>query len=314
MKRTLVTGGGGFIGSHLCKALLEQSQDVICVDNFFTGSESNVANYLQNSRFELIRHDVVSPLELEVDQIFNLACPASPIHHQTDPIQTIKTSVYGAINVLELAKHTKSQILQASTSEVYGDPDVHPQDESYWGRVNSIGPRACYDESKRCAETLFFNYHREHHLDVKVARIFNTYGPLMPFNDGRVVSNFIVQALQGRPLTVYGDGAQTRSFCFVSDLVGGLMCLMESGPTFIGPVNLGNPQEITVLELAETIRMLTGSKSGIERRPRPQDDPQRRCPDISLAQRELGWSPTTALKEGLSRTIADFDRRMRAAF
>lgn len=310
MKRILVTGGGGFIGSHLCRALIEKSHDVICVDNFYTGSKQNIIDIIRNPYFEFIRHDVTFPLYLEVDQIFNLACPASPVHYQTDPVQTVKTSVHGAINMLGLAKRTNARILQASTSEVYGDPEVHPQKESYWGRVNPIGPRACYDESKRCAETLFFDYYREHKVRIKIARIFNTYGPAMAFNDGRVVSNFIVQALLGKPLTIFGDGTQTRSFCFVADMVQGLISLMESEPDFVGPVNLGNPHEVTMLELAETVRKLTGTKSAIEHRPLPQDDPRQRQPDISVANTKLKWSPSTLLEDGLTATIEDFKRRM----
>ncbi len=306
-KRVLVTGGAGFIGSHLCERLLAQGCEVLCVDNFFTGARANVAHLLAHPRFELMRHDVTFPLFVEVDQIYNLACPASPVHYQFDPVQTTKTSVHGAINMLGLAKRVKAKILQASTSEVYGDPVVHPQPESYWGNVNPIGPRSCYDEGKRCAETLFFDYHRQHGLRIKVARIFNTYGPRMHPNDGRVVSNFIVQALKGEPITLYGDGGQTRSFCFVDDLVGGLMALMESGDAMTGPVNIGNPGEFSIKELAEIVIELTGSKSTLTFLPLPQDDPKQRQPDIRLAREALGWQPTVPLRQGLERTIAYFD-------
>jgi UDP-glucuronate decarboxylase len=306
-QRVLVTGGAGFIGSHLCERLLHQGAEVLCVDNFYTGTRQNVHAMLSDARFELLRHDVCFPLYVEVDQIYNLACPASPIHYQFDPVQTTKTSVHGAINMLGLAKRVKATILQASTSEVYGDPTIHPQTEEYWGNVNPIGPRSCYDEGKRCAETLFFDYHRQHRLCIKVARIFNTYGPRMHPNDGRVVSNFIVQALQNEDITVYGDGNQTRSFCYVDDLVGGLILLMESKDEVVGPINVGNPVEFTVRQLAETIIELTGSSSKIVHRPLPVDDPKQRQPDISKAQELLDWRPTVPLAEGLTRTIAYFD-------
>ena len=306
-RRILVTGGAGFLGSHLCERLIAAGDEVLCVDNFFTGTKENVVDLLGSHRFELMRHDVTFPLYVEVDEIYNLACPASPIHYQFDPVQTTKTSVHGAINMLGLAKRVRATILQASTSEVYGDPEVHPQTEGYWGRVNPIGPRSCYDEGKRCAETLFFDYHRQHALDIKVARIFNTYGPRMHPNDGRVVSNFIVQALSNSPITIYGDGTQTRSFCYVHDLIDGLLRLMASETGFTGPVNLGNPKEITVQELAERVVSLTGSRSSIVRKPSPQDDPRQRCPDISLAGERLGWAPSVALEEGLKRTIAYFE-------
>ncbi|MEM1035787.1 MAG: UDP-glucuronic acid decarboxylase family protein [Pseudomonadota bacterium] len=306
-KRILVTGGAGFIGSHLCETLLENGADVLCLDNFFTGARTNVAHLLDNKRFELMRHDVTIPLFVEVDQIYNLACPASPIHYQFDPVQTTKTSVHGAINMLGLAKRTKARILQASTSEVYGDPDVHPQQEDYWGNVNPIGPRSCYDEGKRCAETLFFDYNRQHQLDIKVARIFNTYGPRMHPNDGRVVSNFIVQALRGEDITLYGDGQQTRSFCYVDDLVRGLISLMESPQDVTGPMNLGNPGEFTIRELAEHVIDLTGSKSKLANRPLPQDDPKKRRPDITRAKDQLDWSPEIPLREGLVSTIEYFE-------
>ncbi|MEM7492866.1 MAG: UDP-glucuronic acid decarboxylase family protein [Pseudomonadota bacterium] len=306
-KRILVTGGAGFIGSHLCEKLLNTGADVLCVDNFFTGARINVAHLLDNKRFELMRHDVTIPLFVEVDQVYNLACPASPIHYQFDPVQTTKTSVHGAINMLGLAKRTKARILQASTSEVYGDPDVHPQQEDYWGNVNPIGPRSCYDEGKRCAETLFFDYYRQHQLDIKVARIFNTYGPRMHPNDGRVVSNFIMQALRGEDITLYGDGEQTRSFCFVDDLVAGLVALMESPEGMTGPINLGNPGEFTIRELADHVIDLTGSKSKLTHKPLPQDDPQKRRPDITRAKSQLGWEPTIALRDGLVKTIAYFE-------
>ncbi len=305
-KRILVTGGAGFIGSHLCERLLADGHDVLCVDNFFTGTRDNVAHLLENPRFELMRHDVTFPLYVEVDEIYNLACPASPIHYQYDPVQTTKTSVHGAINVLGLAKRTKAKILQASTSEVYGDPKVHPQREDYWGHVNPIGLRSCYDEGKRCAETLFFDYYRQHALRIKVARIFNTYGPKMHPNDGRVVSNFIVQALRGEPITVYGDGKQTRSFCYVDDLVEALIRLMNSADDFTGPVNLGNPEEYAIHELARKAIEMTGSKSKIIFKPLPSDDPVQRCPDISLAQDRLGWRPTVPLQAGLTKTVTYF--------
>lgn len=305
-KRVLVTGGAGFIGSHLCRRLLAEGHEVLCVDNFFTGTRSNVEDLLALPRFELMRHDVTFPLYVEVDEIYNLACPASPVHYQFDPVQTTKTSVIGAINLLGLAKRLRVPILQASTSEVYGDPAVHPQTEEYWGNVNPIGIRSCYDEGKRCAETLFFDYHRQHGLQIKVARIFNTYGPRMHPNDGRVVSNFIMQALRGEDITIYGDGSQTRSFCYVDDLVEGLMRLMRSPSEITGPINIGNPGEFTILQLAELVLELTGSRSGIVRRPLPQDDPLQRRPDITLARDELDWQPTIALRQGLERTIAYF--------
>lgn len=305
-KRVLVTGGAGFIGSHLCRRLLAEGHEVLCVDNFFTGTRSNVEDLLALPRFELMRHDVTFPLYVEVDEIYNLACPASPVHYQFDPVQTTKTSVIGAINLLGLAKRLRVPILQASTSEVYGDPAVHPQTEEYWGNVNPIGIRSCYDEGKRCAETLFFDYHRQHGLQIKVARIFNTYGPRMHPNDGRVVSNFIMQALRGEDITIYGDGSQTRSFCYVDDLVEGLMRLMRSPSEITGPINIGNPGEFTILQLAELVLELTGSRSGIVRRPLPQDDPLQRRPDITLAREELDWQPTIALRQGLERTIAYF--------
>ncbi len=305
-KRVLVTGGGGFLGSHLCERLIARGDDVLCVDNFFTGSKENIAHLLPLPNFELIRHDVTFPLYVEVDEIYNLACPASPVHYQFDPVQTTKTSVHGAINMLGLAKRVRAKILQASTSEVYGDPAVHPQTEGYWGNVNPIGIRSCYDEGKRCAETLFFDYHRQHRVAIKVARIFNTYGPRMQPNDGRVVSNFIVQALKGEPITVFGDGAQTRSFCYVDDLVDALTRLMDTPGDFTGPVNLGNPVEFTILNLARQVVALTGSRSVIEFHPLPGDDPMQRKPDIGLAQAVLGWAPTVALEEGLRRTVAYF--------
>jgi len=305
-KRILVTGGAGFLGSHLCERLLERGHDVICVDNFFTGTRDNVASLLGNPHFELIRHDVTFPLYLEIDEIYNLACPASPIHYQYDPVQTTKTSVHGAINMLGLAKRVKAKILQASTSEVYGDPKVHPQREDYWGNVNPIGLRSCYDEGKRCAETLFFDYHRQHGLRIKVARIFNTYGPRMHPSDGRVVSNFIVQALTGALITLYGDGSQTRSFCYVDDLVAGLIALMETGDDIIGPINLGNPGEFSIATLARTIVELAGSRSEIVFRPLPSDDPLQRQPDITRASAVLGWTPTIPLHQGLATTIAYF--------
>ena len=304
----LVTGGAGFLGSHLCDQLIARGRDVICVDNFFTGSKAHVAHLLQNPKFELLRYDITFPLYLEVGSIFNLACPASPVHYQFDPVQTTKTSVIGAINMLGLAKRLRVPILQASTSEVYGDPEVHPQTEDYWGRVNPIGVRSCYDEGKRCAETLFFDYYRQHKIAIKVVRIFNTYGPRMHPNDGRVVSNFIVQALRGQDITVYGDGSHTRSFCYVSDLIDGLERMMESGCDHIGPVNLGNPAEITIIELAEKILRLTSSKARIICKSLPEDDPKRRQPDISLAQKSLGWKPRVDLEDGLRETIAYFKR------
>ena len=307
-KRVLVTGGAGFLGSHLCERLLAQGHDVLCVDNYFTGRKDNIAHLLGHSHFEALRHDVTFPLYVEVDEIYNLACPASPIHYQFDPVQTTKTSIMGAINVLGLAKRVKARVFQASTSEVYGAPTVHPQTEDYRGNVNPLGPRACYDEGKRAAETLFFDYHRQHGVRIKVARIFNTYGPRMHPNDGRVVSNFIIQALRGEPITLYGDGSQTRAFCFVNDLVEGFLRLMATGDEVTGPVNLGNPHEIPVRELAERVVRLTGSKSTIEFRPLPQDDPTQRCPDITLARNLLQWEPVVGLEEGLQRTIAYFAR------
>ncbi len=312
-KRVVVTGGAWFLGSHLCERLLGQDYEVLCVDNFYTGSKRNIAHLMDHPLFELIRHDVTFPLYVEADRIFNLACPASPPHYQHTPIQTTKTSVHGAINMLGLAKRLGARILQASTSEVYGDPEVHPQTEDYWGHVNPIGLRSCYDEGKRCAETLFFDYHREAALEIKVARIFNTYGPRMDPGDGRVVSNFIVQALKGTPLTIYGDGRQTRSFCYVSDLVRGLMELMDSEAEITGPINLGNPGEFTMKELADLVIELTGSKSEIIHQELPSDDPVRRCPDISRAQKGLDWSPTVALREGLTDTITYFDGLLSSA-
>ncbi len=305
-KKVLVTGGAGFVGSHLCDRLIEDGDDVLCVDNFFTGSRDNIIGLLDKPHFELMRHDVTFPLYVEVDEIFNLACPASPVHYQSDPVQTTKTSVHGAINMLGLAKRTKAKILQASTSEVYGDPEVHPQTEDYRGNVNPIGPRGCYDEGKRCAETLFFDYHRQYGTNIRVARIFNTYGPRMHPNDGRVVSNFIVQALRGKPLTLYGDGSQTRSFCYVSDLIEGLIGLMGATDEVTGPVNLGNPTELTIRELAEKIIDMTGSESELEEHPLPGDDPMQRCPDIGLAKSALGWEPQVALEDGLEKTIRYF--------
>lgn len=310
--RILITGGAGFVGSHLAERLLAAGNEVVVVDNYFTGSKDNVAQLLGNPRFELLRHDVTFPLYVEVDAIYNLASPASPIHYQHDPVQTTKTNVMGAINMLGLAKRLRVPILQASTSEVYGDPEVHPQTEDYWGKVNPIGPRACYDEAKRVAETLFFDYHRQHGLAIRVARIFNTYGPRMAADDGRVVSNFIVQALRGEPLTIYGDGSQTRSFCYVDDLVGGLIALMENTAGEVGPVNLGNPGEFTMLELAEKVLELTGSSSTIEHLPLPQDDPKQRQPDISRAKKSLGWEPTVPLNEGLVKTIEYFQKTVGA--
>ena len=307
-KRVLVTGGAGFLGSHLCDRLIEQGNDVLCVDNFYTGTKDNIAHLMGNPYFELIRHDVTFPLYIEVDEIYNMACPASPIHYQRDPVQTTKTSVHGAINMLGLAKRVKAKILQASTSEVYGDPEVHPQTEDYKGSVNTIGPRACYDEGKRCAETLFFDYHRQHGVPIRVVRIFNTYGPRMHPDDGRVVSNFIVQALEGKPITLYGDGLQTRSFCYVDDLLRGIMGLMDSDQT--GPMNIGNPREMTIKELAEMVVAMTGSKSEIVYRPLPADDPMQRKPDITLAKTHLAWEPRVALENGLEKTIAYFKERM----
>ncbi|WP_027167869.1 UDP-glucuronic acid decarboxylase family protein [Mesorhizobium sp. WSM3224] len=306
-KRILVTGGAGFLGSFLCERLLGEGHEVICVDNFFTGSRRNVSHLLDNRSFEIIRHDVTFPLYVEVDEIYNLACPASPVHYQDDPVQTTKTSVHGAINMLGLAKRVRAKILQASTSEVYGDPEIHPQTERYWGRVNPIGPRACYDEGKRCAETLFFDYWRQHRLRIKIARIFNTYGPRMRPDDGRVVSNFIVQALQNEPITVYGTGQQTRSFCYVDDLIDGLVRMMQTGDDVIGPINLGNPVEFTMLELANLVIEITGSRSRISLLPLPIDDPRQRQPDIGTALRELNWEPRTTLRDGLVKTIAYFE-------
>ncbi len=306
-KRILITGGAGFLGSHLCKRLLGEANEILCVDNFYTGTKRNVLPLMDDHRFELIRHDVTFPLYVEVDEIYNLACPASPIHYQTDPVQTTKTSVHGAINMLGLAKRVRARILQASTSEVYGDPKVHPQTEDYWGNVNPVGVRSCYDEGKRCAETLFFDYRRQLNLSIKVARIFNTYGPGMHPNDGRVVSNFVVQALGNRPLTLYGDGSQTRSFCYVDDLIEGFVRFMNSPEDLTGPLNLGNPVEFTMIELAELVRKITGSKSKIEHHPLPSDDPAQRCPDISLAKERLGWEPSTQLEAGLEKTIEYFE-------
>jgi UDP-glucuronate decarboxylase len=310
-KRTLVTGGAGFLGTHLCQRLLADGYDVLCVDNFFTGARHNITDLMDHKRFELLRQDITFPLFVEVDEIYNLACPASPIHYQFDPVQTTKTSVLGAINMLGLAKRLKVPILQASTSEIYGDPIVHPQKESYWGNVNPIGPRSCYDEGKRCAETLFFDYHRQHGLKIKVARIFNTYGPLMRPDDGRVISTFICQALLGQDITIFGDGSQTRSFCYVTDLIDGLIRLMKSPEAITGPVNLGNPNEFSVRGLAEKIIAATGSKSKLVKRALPQDDPKQRQPDITLARDDLGWKPTVSLEEGLTLTIAYFETLLR---
>ncbi|NBO03565.1 MAG: SDR family oxidoreductase [Betaproteobacteria bacterium] len=310
MQKILVTGGAGFLGSHLCDRLIERGHDVLCVDNYFTGNKANIKHLLDHPHFELMRHDVTFPLYVEVDRIFNLACPASPIHYQHDPVQTTKTSVHGAINMLGLAKRTKARILQASTSEVYGDPEVHPQPESYWGKVNPIGLRSCYDEGKRCAETLFFDYWRQHQLQIKVVRIFNTYGPRMHPNDGRVVSNFIVQALKGEDITMFGEGSQTRSFCYVDDLIEAMLRMMDSPADFVGPVNIGNPGEFTMLELAEMVLRLTGSRSKISFRPLPSDDPKQRRPDISLAKRALDWEPKISLEEGLVKTIDYFRERV----
>src|SRR5688572_22745032 len=312
-KLILVTGGAGFLGSHLCDRLLADGQDVICVDNFFTGRKKNIEHLIGHPRFELMRHDVTLPLYIEVDAIYNLACPASPVHYTHDPIQTTKTSVLGALNMLGLAKRLKCPIMQASTSEVYGDPSVHPQTEDYWGNVNPIGPRACYDEGKRCAETLFFDYHRQHGIKIKVARIFNTYGPRMAPNDGRVVSNFIIHALKGVPITIYGDGSQTRSFCYVDDLVEGFLRLMASPVDVTGPMNLGNPGEFTIKELAQLVLELTGSRSKLAYLPLPQDDPRQRKPDITFARDRLNWEPTVPLREGLIDTIAHFDRLLSSA-
>jgi UDP-glucuronate decarboxylase len=312
-RRILVTGGGGFIGSHLCERLLNEGNEVLCVDNFFTGAKGNIAHLISNPYFEVMRHDITFPLYLEVDEIYNLACPASPIHYQFDPVQTIKTAVHGAINMLGLAKRLRIKILQASTSEVYGNPTIHPQPETYWGSVNPIGVRSCYDEGKRCAETLFFDYHRQHKLRIKVARIFNTYGPRMHLNDGRVVSNFMIQALKGEDITVYGDGTQTRSFCYVDDMVDGLVRLMNTPDDFTGPVNLGNPSEISILELAEKVLKITKSRSKIVFKPLPQDDPVRRCPDITQAKEKLGWKPKTNLEEGLKKTVEYFKKVLSAS-
>lgn len=306
MNRILVTGGSGFLGSHLCDRLITEGHDVLCIDNFYTGSKENIKQLFGHPRFELMRHDVCFPLYVEVDQIYNLACPASPVHYQYDPVQTTKTSVHGAINMLGLAKRVKATILQASTSEVYGDPEVHPQPESYWGKVNPIGIRSCYDEGKRCAETLFFDYWRQHQLQIKVVRIFNTYGPRMHPNDGRVVSNFIVQALRGEEITIFGDGLQTRSFCYVDDLIDAMVLMMETEPGFTGPLNIGNPGEFTMLELAESVIRLTGSKSKLTFKPLPSDDPKQRQPNIGLAKSKLGWEPKVSLEDGLKRTIEYF--------
>ncbi|MFD2203198.1 UDP-glucuronic acid decarboxylase family protein [Shivajiella indica] len=311
MKRILVTGGAGFLGSHLCEKLLKQGNEVLCVDNFFTGRRQNILPLLDNKNFELLRHDVTTPLFVEVDEIYNLACPASPIHYQFDPVQTTKTSVMGAINMLGLAKRLKIRVLQASTSEIYGDPSVHPQPETYWGNVNTTGPRACYDEGKRCAETLFFDYYRQHNLDIKVIRIFNTYGPNMQLNDGRVVSNFILQALQNQPITIYGNGKQTRSFCYVDDLINGMHAMMQTPKGTTGPVNLGNPVEFSMIQLAENILELTNSKSELIFKPLPQDDPKQRQPDITQARNLLNWEPKTALWDGLRKTIEYFDGQLR---
>ncbi|MFC1484016.1 UDP-glucuronic acid decarboxylase family protein [Candidatus Neomarinimicrobiota bacterium] len=311
-QRILVTGGAGFLGSHLCRELLRKGNEVLCIDNFFTGHKRNVNDLLSNSSFELIRHDIVNPIFLEVDQIYNLACPASPVHYQYNPVKTVKTSVMGMIHMLGLAKRVKARILQASTSEVYGDPQVHPQSESYWGYVNPVGFRSCYDEGKRCAETLCFDYHRQNHVEIKVARIFNTYGPNMDINDGRVVSNFIIQALQGQPLTIYGDGTQTRSFCYVDDMIQGLIALMESPGEITGPINLGNPKELTIGDLAEAVLRLTKSSSKLEFHPLPDDDPLQRQPDISLAKDQLSWQPSIDLEEGLIQTIEYFQSLLKA--
>ena len=310
MSRILITGGAGFLGSHLCDRLIKDGEDVLCVDNFFTGSKANIAHLIVHPYFELIRHDVTFPLYVEVEQIYNLACPASPIHYQHDPVQTTKTSVHGAINMLGLAKRVKARIFQASTSDVYGDPEMHPQQESYWGNVNPIGPRACYDEGKRCAETLFFDYYRQHKLDIKVVRIFNTYGPRMHPNDGRVVSNFIVQALKGEDITIYGKGQQTRSFCYVDDMIEGFVRMMNSKPEFAGPVNMGNSGEFTMLELAEKVLKLAGGKSKLSFHPMPTDDPKQRQPDITLAKENLGWAPKVALEDGLKETVAYFRKTL----
>jgi UDP-glucuronate decarboxylase len=311
-KRIMITGGGGFLGSYLCERLLVEGCDVLCVDNYFTGTKDNIRHLFENPNFEFIRHDITFPLYVEVDEIYNLACPASPIHYQFDPVQTTKTSVHGAINMLGLAKRVKAKILQASTSEIYGDPEVHPQNESYWGMVNPIGIRSCYDEGKRCAETLFFDYYRQHNLKIKVARIFNTYGPRMHPNDGRVVSNFIIQALKGKPITIYGDGSQSRSFCYVDDLVDGLVRTMNTDDNFTGPINLGNPNEFTILELAQKIIEMTGTKSKIIFKELPQDDPRQRKPDINLAKKVLGWKPEIELRPGLKKTISYFEQLLKS--
>ncbi len=308
MKKILVTGGAGFLGSHLCERLLQEGHDVLCVDNYFTGTRNNIAHLISNPNFEAMRHDVTFPLYVEVDEIYNLACPASPVHYQFDPVQTTKTSVHGAINMLGLAKRLKAKIFHASTSEIYGDPKVHPQTESYWGHANPIGVRSCYDEGKRCAETLFFDYYRQHKLRIKVARIFNTYGPRMHPNDGRVVSNFIIQSLRNEPITIYGDGSQSRSFCYVDDQVEAFVCFMDSPDDFTGPVNLGNPTETRILELANIIIDLMGSNSKLEYKPLPPDDPKQRCPDITLAKEKLSWQPTVSLEEGLKKTIDYFEQ------
>ena len=310
-KRILVTGGAGFIGSHLCERLLEKGNEVVCLDNFFTGSKDNIKNLFSDYRFELVRHDLVNPILLEVDHIYNLACPASPVHYQYNPVKTVKTSVMGTLNMLGLAKRVKARILQASTSEVYGDPTVHPQPETYWGNVNCIGLRSCYDEGKRVAETLMMDYHRQNQVDIRIVRIFNTYGPRMALNDGRVMSNFITQALRGKPLTIYGDGSHTRSFCYVSDMVKGMIAMMEQ-EEFTGPVNLGNPQEISIAELAESIIKTTGSTAGMAYKPLPPDDPVRRCPDIALARAQLNWQPEIDFKTGLSQTIEYFQNKLEA--
>ena len=310
-KRIIVTGGSGFLGSHLCDRLLDQGHEVICVDNFFTGQKRNIVHLMQNPYFEFVRHDICFPLYLEADEIYNLACPASPVHYQSDPVQTTKVNVHGAINMLGLAKRLGVRILQASTSEVYGDPDVHPQKEDYWGHVNPIGPRSCYDEGKRCAETLFMDYWQQHRLEIKIVRIFNTYGPRMHPRDGRVVSNFIVQALRGEPITIFGKGDQSRSFCFMDDLIEAMIRMMNSEKDMIGPVNIGNPNEFTILELAQLVLELTGSKSKLEFEALPQDDPRQRCPDISLAKSKLGWEPGVQLRDGLLKTIEYFDMQLR---
>jgi len=313
-KRILVTGGAGFLGSHLCEHLLRKGEDVLCVDNFYTGTKRNIAHLLDQPYFELLRHDITFPLYVEVDEIYNLACPASPVHYQNDPVQTTKVNVHGSINMLGLAKRLRAKILQASTSEVYGDPTIHPQPETYWGNVNCIGPRSCYDEGKRCAETLFFDYHRQYKIKIKVARIFNTYGPRMHPNDGRVISNFILQALRNEPITVYGDGLQTRSFCYVDDMIEGLIRLMDSPDEMTGPINLGNPEEISILELAQKIIELTGSRSKILFKPPPVDDPRHRQPLIDLAKEKLGWTPKTPLVEGLKKTIQYFEELLRGGY